>query len=80
MNTADRVAKIIAENLQIDRERVTPEASLVALGADSLSVLEMVLALEEEFDLDIDCDNLGGAKTVQDAIGYVTHLLEQRDS
>ncbi len=67
-----RVMEIIAEQLQIDREQVTLEASFVDdLGADSLDTVELVMALEEEFDVEIPDDDAEKIRTVQDAIRYM---------
>lgn len=67
-----RVLDIIAEQLQIDREQVTLEASFVDdLGADSLDTVELVMALEEEFDIEIPDEDAEKIRTVKDAIDYL---------
>lgn len=68
-----KVMDIIAEQLQIDREQVTREASFVDdLGADSLDTVELVMALEEEFDLEIPDEDAEKIRTVKDAINYLS--------
>lgn len=68
---AERVQQIVAEQLGIPRAEVTTSASFAELGADSLAVVELLLAVEEAFDLEItDADTLQ-LRTVGDAIGHV---------
>jgi len=71
-DVADKIKKIICEQLDVPEEDVVPEASFVDdLGADSLDQVELIMAMEEEFDVSIpdeDAENIG---TVQDAIDYV---------
>ena len=72
MSVEERVKKIIAEKLSVDIEEVVPEASFVDdLGADSLDVVELIMAMEEEFDTDISDEDAEQITTVQDAINYV---------
>ena len=69
---ADRVKKIIVDQLGVEEETVTPEASFVDdLGADSLDTVELVMALEEEFGIEIPDEDAEKIATVQDAIGYI---------
>lgn len=68
-----KVKKIIAEQLGVPEGDVKPEASFVNdLGADSLDTVELVMALEEEFDIEISDENAEKIQTVQDAIDYIT--------
>jgi acyl carrier protein len=68
----EKVRGIIAEQLDIEVEAVTPEKSLTDdLGADSLAIVELVLALEEEFGTKIPDDKVDSIKTVDDAVDYV---------
>lgn len=68
----ERVKKIIAEQLQVDPSKVVPEASFVEdLGADSLDSVELMMALEEQFETDIPDEDAQKIITVQDAIEYV---------
>ncbi|MCB9027042.1 MAG: acyl carrier protein [Bdellovibrionaceae bacterium] len=67
-----RVQKIIEEQLGVDSERVKPEASFIDdLGADSLDIVELVMAMEEAFDLEIPDEEAEKLKTVQDVYSYI---------
>ena len=67
-----RVADIIAEQLGVSKEEVVPEASFIDdLGADSLDIVELVMAMEEEFDIEIPDDDAEKIQTIGDAISYV---------
>jgi len=67
-----RVKEIIAEQLSIDVEEVKPEASFIDdLGADSLDTVELIMAFEEEFDLEIPDEEAEKIKTVGDAIEHI---------
>ena len=69
----ERVRKIIIEQLGVNAEQVTSEASFVDdLGADSLDTVELVMALEEEFNLEIPDDEAQKIGTVNSAISYIT--------
>jgi len=68
----ERVKQIVAEQLGVDDAQVTPEASFMDdLGADSLDTVELVMALEEEFDIEISDEDAEKIQTVQDAINYI---------
>ncbi len=70
---AERVKQIVAEQLGVDEDQVTNEASFMDdLGADSLDTVELVMALEEEFDIEISDEDAEKIQTVQDAIDYIT--------
>ena len=72
MSIEERVKKIIVEQLGVKEEDVKPEASFVEdLGADSLDTVELVIALEEEFDIEIPDEEAEKITTVQSAIDYV---------
>ncbi len=72
MSTFDKVKKVVAEQLDVSEEEVTPEASFVEdLGADSLDVVELVMALEEEFDIEIPDEDAEKIATVADAVRYI---------
>ena len=72
MSIEERVKKIIVEQLGVKEEDVKPEASFVeVLGADSLDTVELVMALEEEFDIEIPDEEAEKITTVQSAIDYV---------
>jgi acyl carrier protein len=68
----DRVKEIIVDQLGVDEEAVTPEASFVEdLGADSLDIVELVMALEEEFGIEIPDEDAEKIATVGDAVEYI---------
>ncbi len=67
-----KVKKIIIDQLDVAEDEVVSGASFVDdLGADSLDTVEMVMAFEEEFNIEIPDEDAEGIKTVQDAIGYI---------
>jgi len=69
---ADRVKKIIVDQLGVEEETVTPEASFVDdLGADSLDIVELVMALEEEFGVEIPDEDAEKITRVKEAIEYI---------
>jgi acyl carrier protein len=69
---AERVKQLVAEQLGVEEDQVTEEASFMDdLGADSLDTVELVMALEEEFDIEISDEDAEKVQTVQDAIDYI---------
>ena len=69
----EKVKKIIVDQLGVDAAEVTPEASFIEdLGADSLDTVELVMALEEEFGIEIPDEEAGKIMTVKDAVEYIT--------
>ena len=71
-NIEERVKKVIVEQLGVTEEEVVPTASFIEdLGADSLETVELVLALEEEFDTEIPDEDAEKITTVQSAIDYI---------
>lgn len=72
MSVEDKVKKIIAEKLSVDLEEVVPDASFVDdLGADSLDLVELIMSMEEEFDIEISDEDAEKLVTVKDAIEYI---------
>lgn len=68
----DRVKKIIVDRLGVDEEKVTAEASFNEdLGADSLDIVELVMELEDEFDMEISDEEAENISTVGDAVDYI---------
>jgi acyl carrier protein len=68
----ERVKKIVVEHLDVEEEKVTMEASFIDdLGADSLDNVELVMAFEEEFDIEIPDDAAEHIQTVGDAVKYI---------
>jgi acyl carrier protein len=71
-DTAERVKKIVVEHLNVDAEKVTDNASFIEdLGADSLDTVELVMAFEEEFGIEIPDDAAESIVTVGDAVKYI---------
>ena len=69
----EKVKDIIIEQLGVNAEQVTPNASFIEdLGADSLDTVELVMAFEEEFGVDVPDEDAEKIATVQDAISYIT--------
>lgn len=72
MSVAERVKQIIVEQLGVDENQVEPSASFVDdLGADSLDIVELVMAFEEAFDLDIPDEDAEKITTVKNAVDYI---------
>lgn len=70
--TLDRVKKVVVEQLDVNEDEVTPQASFVDdLGADSLDVVELVMGLEEEFDIEIPDEDAEKITTVAGAVSYI---------
>ncbi|MDR1101088.1 MAG: acyl carrier protein [Clostridiales bacterium] len=68
----EKVAAVIADQLGVDVEKVTAEAVLTDdLGADSLDFVELIMAFEEEFDIEISDEDAGGIKTAGDAAAFI---------
>ena len=68
----DKIREIVVEQLRVDAEQVTPEANFVEdLGADSLDTVELIMAFEEEFDVEIPDTDAEKIKTVQDVMDYI---------
>ncbi len=76
-NLEDRVAGIIVEQLGATKEEIVPEASFIDdLGADSLDIVELVMAMEETFDIEIPDDDAEKIQTIGDAVSYLRDRLE----
>ena len=72
----DRIAEIIVEQLGVSREEISPDASFVEdLGADSLDIVELVMAMEEEFDVEIPDEDAEKIQTIAAAIQYLREKL-----
>ncbi|HEX67794.1 acyl carrier protein [Candidatus Calescamantes bacterium] len=80
MSIEERVKKIIVDQLGVKEEQVKPEASFVDdLGADSLDTVELVMALEEEFDIEIPDEDAENIRTVGEAIEYIKQHLGESE-
>ena len=72
---AERVKKIVVEHLGVESDKVTEDASFIDdLGADSLDIVELVMAFEEEFNVEIPDDAAEKITTVKDAIDYIRYV------
>jgi acyl carrier protein len=79
-NLEARVKDIIAEELGVEREKLTNEASFMEdLGADSLDTVELVMAFEKEFDLDIPDEEAEKLRTVGDALNYLHQRMGAKE-
>jgi acyl carrier protein len=79
MAVQEKITEIIVEQLGVKAEEVTPEASFVDdLGADSLDTVELVMALEEEFGIEIPDEDAEKIQTVGDAIKYIEEKSKQK--
>lgn len=68
----EKVRKILCDQLDVEEEKVTSEASITDdLGADSLDVVDLVMGLEEEFNIEIPDDQIENMKTVGDIVKYI---------
>lgn len=68
----EKVKEILCEQLDVEEDKVTAEASIVDdLGADSLDVVDLVMSLEEEFDIEIPDEDVENMKTVGDMVKYI---------
>jgi acyl carrier protein len=73
-DTVEKVIDLVASKLGIDKAKVVPSATLEDLGADSLEVIEVVMRLEDLFDIQIDDEDIEKLKTIDDLISYI-HTL-----
>jgi acyl carrier protein len=75
-----KVKSIIADQLGVGEDEIKPESSFIEdLGADSLDIVELVMAMEEEFEVEIPDEEAENIKTVGDAINYInTHKVEPK--
>ena len=72
MESTDRIKKIIVDRLGVDESKITEDSSFVdGLGLDSLDIVELIMAFEEEFDIEIPDKDAEKMKTVGDAIKYL---------
>ncbi|HCL90336.1 MAG TPA: acyl carrier protein [Candidatus Atribacteria bacterium] len=73
METMDRIKKIIADQLGVDESKITEDSSFIDdLGADSLDIVELIMAFEEEFDIEIPDEDAEKMKTIGDAVKYLS--------
>ena len=73
----DKIKNIVVEQLMVDADQVTEDASFVDdLGADSLDTVELIMAFEEEFDIEIPDDAAEKIKTVKNAVDYIDSQIQ----
>ncbi len=78
---SERVNSIVTDQLGVDKESLSPEANLLDdLGADSLDVVELVMALEEEFGIEVPDDDVENMRTIRDIVQYIEARAEARPS
>lgn len=76
MDIEKKVTEIICEQLSVEETQVTPDASFQeSLNADSLDIVELIMAFEEGFDIEIPDDDAEKIRTVGDAVGYIKNQL-----
>ena len=74
----EKVAAILAEQLDADVEEITPATDIVDdLGADSLDIVDLVMSLEDEFDIEIPDEALEGVRTVEDMVKYLEERVDE---
>lgn len=71
----EKLRAIIVDKLSVDENEVTMDTTFEDLGADSLDIVEIVMALEEEFDIEISDDEAENAKTVGDVVNYLATVV-----
>jgi len=77
-DTLERVKSIVAERLDTAKEEITPESSFMDdLEADSLDTVELVMAFEEEFGIEISDDESNNIRTVEDAVKFIDNALSE---
>lgn len=73
----DKIKAILVDQLDADEDAVTMEASITDdLGADSLDIADIVMSIEEEFDVEVPDDKLANIKTVGDIVKYIEEIVE----
>lgn len=73
MDILEKVKKIVADQLGVDKEKITPDSSFTDdLGADSLDLVELIMALEEEFGMSISDEEAQKIRTVGEAVDYIS--------
>ena len=73
---SEKIQKLVCDQLGVEKSELKPDAALLDdLGADSLDVVEMVMALEDEFDLEIPDEDVEGIRTIGEVEGYIAKRL-----
>ncbi|MDD2430825.1 MAG: acyl carrier protein [Firmicutes bacterium] len=76
MDILAQVIELVADKLNVDADEITEETTFEDLGADSLDIVELVMALEEEFDLEISDDDADKISSIGDAVAYIKEHKE----
>jgi acyl carrier protein len=71
MDVFDKIKTLVADQLRVEEEKITLETTFDELDADSLDVVELIMALEDEFDIEIPDEDAEKIKTVGDAVEYI---------
>ncbi len=74
VDTFEKIAHIIADKLKIDASTIKPESTLKDLGADSLDLVEIIMKIEEQFDIEIDDEKAEHMKNVAEVVDYVNSM------
>lgn len=78
MSVKDKVIELIIENLDVDKDALVPEAKFIDdLGVSSMDLWELVLVMEDEFDLEVPDEDLEKIVTIQDAINFIQNNLDK---
>ncbi|MBC7327447.1 acyl carrier protein [bacterium] len=75
---AERVRNIVAERLNVNPEEVTLETTFEDLGADSLDVMDLIMELEQEFDIEIPDEDAEKIRTIEDVINYIQTRIQNK--
>ncbi len=75
MSTLDKVREIISEQLDVEKGKIDAETTFEEIDADSLDLVELVMALEEEFEIEISDEEIEKIKSVGDVVGYIDTQL-----
>lgn len=75
---AERVRNIVAERLNVNPEEITLETTFEDLGADSLDVMDLIMELEQEFDIEIPDEDAENIRTIEDTINYIQSRIQNK--
>lgn len=75
----EKIRDIMAEKLAVKEEEITMDTSFEDLGADSLDIVELIMAIEEEYDITVADEEAEQAKTVGDVVNYINTLIGEED-
>lgn len=74
----EKIKNLIADHVGISKKEITCKSTTESLGLDSLDIVELIMGLEEEFNLDIDDNEVENLKSFKEIVGYITDRLEKR--